>query len=94
VGAVLLVLRGGRLAGHHLHLHRPWQKQLLLLLLLLLLLVLERVNASFCVDGLSWSLHHIVLHSLRGALAGVVVGHARRVTLRLLVVVLVQLVDV
>lgn len=90
---MLLVLRGRRLASHHLHLHRPWQKQLLLLLLLLLLLVLERVNSSFRVD-LARSLHHIVLHSLRGALAGVVVGHARRVTLRLLVVVLVQLVDV
>lgn len=84
MGAVLLVLRGGRLPRHHLHLHRPRQKQLLLL-------VLQRVGALHWLPRL---LHHVVLHRLRRARAHLVVRYARGSPFRLLLVVLVQLLDV
>ena len=92
MGAVLLVLRGGRLPSNHLHLHRSRQKKLLLLLLLLLLLILQRVGPlNGCLPRL---LHHVVLHSLGRARAHLVVGDARCRPLRLLLVVLVQFLDV
>jgi len=91
VGAVLLVLRGGRLPSNHLHLHRSRQKKLLLLLLLLLL-ILQRVGPlNGCLPRL---LHHVILHSLGRARAHLVVGDARCRPLRLLLVVLVQFLDV
>ena len=88
VGAVLLVLRGGRLPRNHLHLHSSRQKKLLLLLLL----ILQRVGSlNGCLPRL---LHHVVLHSLGRAGAHLVVGDARCRPLRLLLVMLVQFLDV
>ena len=87
VRTVLLVLCRWRLPSHHLHLHRPWQKQLLL--------ILDRVDAvlsRLALDAI-WS-DHVVLHGGGWALAGLVIVHAGRASLWLLVVVLVQLVNV
>lgn len=87
---MLLVLGRRRLARHHLHLHRAWQKQLLLV-------VLQRVHAVLALGpavSTGATTNHVVLNRVA---VGVVVcnpGGRHGRPFGLLVVVLVKLVDV